>query len=159
MILMCGYLSKIGVSFVPRLGIRHWMAIVLCVGLSLPGLRRILTRSPELDILSSRFALIGKIDANRDGTDDRAAFKRVIEAAGGSVDYDLPAPEDGQEVGKLAPRIDWYVVDDRTHCPSLSGPISGLWPPTRLRLSGIWSRVLALPRRSGSGPPSQSSRP
>lgn len=135
MFFMCGYLSRIGVSFGPRLGIRHWMAIVLCVGLALPGLRRILTRSPELDILSSRFALIGKIDANRDGKDDRAAFKRVIAAAGGSVDYDLPAPKVGQEVAKLAPRIDWYVVDDRTHCPSLSAPTDVGWHQFATRVS------------------------
>ncbi len=111
------------------------MAVVLCVGLALPALRRILTGSPELDILSSRFALIGKIDANRDGKDDRAAFKRVIEAAGGSVDYDLPAPEVGQEVGKLSPRIDWYVVDDRTYCPSLSAPIDVGWHQFAKRVS------------------------
>ena len=132
---MSGYLARIGVSIVPRLRIAHWMAIVLCVGLSLPALRRILTRSPELDILSSRFALIGEIDADRDGTDDRAAFKRIIEAAGGSVDYDLPAPEVAPEAGKLSPRIDWYVVDDRTYCRSLSEPIDVGWSRFLKRVS------------------------
>jgi hypothetical protein len=103
------------------------MAIVLCVGLALPALRRSLTRSPELDVLSSRFALIGKLDANRDGKDDRAALKRVIVAAGGSVDYDFPASEIGQELGKLSPGIDWYVVDDQTFCPSPSAPTEVGW--------------------------------
>src|SRR5271165_3127392 len=37
-----------------------------------------------------RFALIGKIDVNRDGKDDRLDLKRMIEEAGGIVDYDLP---------------------------------------------------------------------
>ena len=40
-----------------------------------------------------RFALIGKIDVNRDGKDDRQDLKRMIEDAGGIVDYDLPPPE------------------------------------------------------------------
>ena len=60
-----------------------------------------------------RFALLGKIDVNRDGKDDRADLKRMIEAAGGSVDYDLPPPEAGKEKGKLTPKIAWYVVDER----------------------------------------------
>src|SRR5262249_58952772 len=106
-----------------RIRLAHWMAIVFCIALALPALRRVLKRSPELDILSSRFALIGKIDTNRDGMDDRAELIRVIEAAGGTVAYDLPAPKIGREVGTLSPRIDWYVVDDRTHCPSPDSPI------------------------------------
>jgi hypothetical protein len=60
-----------------------------------------------------RFALIGKIDVNRDGKDDRADLKRMIEEAGGVVDYDLPPPEYGKESGKLTARIAWYVIDDR----------------------------------------------
>ena len=61
-----------------------------------------------------RFALIGKIDVNRDGKDDREELKRMIEDAGGSVDYDLP-PADvaGKESGKLTARLDWYVIDER----------------------------------------------
>jgi hypothetical protein len=60
-----------------------------------------------------RFALIGKIDINRDGKDDRADLKRMIEAAGGIVDYDLPPPEAGKETGQLSTRDAWYVTDDR----------------------------------------------
>jgi hypothetical protein len=60
-----------------------------------------------------RFALIGKIDINRDGKDDREDLKRMIEAAGGIVDYDLPPPEAGKESGKLSGRDAWYVVDTR----------------------------------------------
>ena len=60
-----------------------------------------------------RFALIGKIDVNRDGRDDRDDLKRMIEAAGGIVDYDLPPPEAGKETGKLTGRDAWYVIDDR----------------------------------------------
>ena len=60
-----------------------------------------------------RFALIGKIDVNRDGKDDRQDLKRMIEEAGGSVDYDLPPPNHGKESGKLSARISWYVTDER----------------------------------------------
>jgi hypothetical protein len=60
-----------------------------------------------------RFALIGKIDVNRDGKDDREDLKRMIKDAGGSVDYDLPPPGYGNESGKLTARIDWYVTDER----------------------------------------------
>ena len=60
-----------------------------------------------------RFALIGKIDVNRDGKDDRQDLKRMIEEAGGIVDYDLPPPNHGKESGKLSARISWYVTDQR----------------------------------------------
>jgi hypothetical protein len=60
-----------------------------------------------------RFALIGKMDVNRDGKDDRADLKRMIESAGGIVDYDLPPPDAGKESGKLSGRDAWYVFDDR----------------------------------------------
>jgi len=60
-----------------------------------------------------RFALIGRIDINRDGVDDRNDLKRLIEAAGGIVDYDLPPPDAGKESGKLTGRDAWYVVDER----------------------------------------------
>jgi len=59
-----------------------------------------------------RFALVGKIDINRDSRDDRAELKRMIHEAGGVVDYDLPPPDLGKETGTLSPRIDWYVIDD-----------------------------------------------
>ena len=59
------------------------------------------------------FALIGKVDMNRDGVDDRNDLKMMIENAGGTVDYDLPPPGAGRESGKLTPKVGWYVVDDR----------------------------------------------
>jgi hypothetical protein len=60
-----------------------------------------------------RFALIGKMDVNRDGRDDREDLKRMIRAAGGIVDYDLPPPEAGKPSGQLSGRDSWYVFDDR----------------------------------------------
>ena len=61
----------------------------------------------------TRFALVGKMDVNRDSRDDRAELKRMIHEAGGVVDFDLPPVDLGKETGALAPRIDWYVIDDR----------------------------------------------
>jgi hypothetical protein len=60
-----------------------------------------------------RFALVGKIDVNRDGRDDRAELIRMIQEAGGTVDFDLPPADLGKETGALSPRIDWYVIDER----------------------------------------------
>lgn len=61
-----------------------------------------------------QFALIGKMDVNRDGKDDRDELKRMIEDAGGTVEFDLPPPGvAGKESGKLSARIDWYVIDER----------------------------------------------
>jgi hypothetical protein len=60
-----------------------------------------------------RFALVGKLDMNRDSKDDREELKRMIQEAGGVVDFDLPPPDLGKETGTLSPKIDWYVTDDR----------------------------------------------
>lgn len=60
-----------------------------------------------------KFALIGRIDVNRDGVDDRADLKRMIEQAGGIVDFDLPPPGEGKEYGKISGSDAWYVVDER----------------------------------------------
>jgi hypothetical protein len=60
-----------------------------------------------------RFALLGKMDVNRDSRDDREELKRMIREAGGVVEYDLPPQDLAKETGALSPRIDWYVVDDR----------------------------------------------
>ena len=60
-----------------------------------------------------RFALIGKLDVNRDSRDDREELKRMIREAGGVVEYDLPPLDLGKETGVMSPRIDWYVTDDR----------------------------------------------
>jgi len=58
-----------------------------------------------------RFALIGKIEINRDGKDDRDELKGWIQEAGGVIDFDLPPPDVGNQTGTLAPAIDWYLVD------------------------------------------------
>lgn len=59
-----------------------------------------------------RFALIGKIDMNRDGVDDREDLKLLITSSGGVIDFDLPPTGVGLETGKLTGETTWYVVDD-----------------------------------------------
>jgi peptidoglycan hydrolase CwlO-like protein len=59
------------------------------------------------------FALIGKIDVDRDGRDDRGELKRLIEAAGGKVVYDLPPPGLGSESGEMRALTSYYVIDER----------------------------------------------
>ena len=61
----------------------------------------------------AEFALVGKMDVDRDGKDDREEVKRMIENSGGVIDFDLPPADLGKETGALSPRTDWYVVDDR----------------------------------------------
>ena len=49
-----------------------------------------------------RFDLIGKLDINRDGKDDRADLIRMIEQSGGVVEFDLPPPNVDREPGRAA---------------------------------------------------------
>ena len=49
-----------------------------------------------------RFALVGKLDVNRDGRDDRADLIRMIEAAGGVIEFDLPPPGVDRTTGQAA---------------------------------------------------------
>ncbi|WP_165075698.1 hypothetical protein [Paludisphaera rhizosphaerae] len=72
-----------------------------------------------------KFALIGQIDVNRDGVDDRDDLKRLIEAAGGKIEYDLPPPNHGKETGKLSADVAWYVVDDPKERPPLRDSYQG----------------------------------
>jgi hypothetical protein len=62
---------------------------------------------------SMRFALIGPIDLDGDHNDDREKLNVMIREVSGAIDFDLPPPEFGKEVGTLTPLIDWYVTDER----------------------------------------------
>ena len=68
--------------------------------------------SPAFGAQPREYALIGKIDVDRNGFDDRADLKRMIESRGGRVVYDLPPPGIGVESGVLTPECDYYVIDD-----------------------------------------------
>jgi hypothetical protein len=57
--------------------------------------------------------LVGKIDVNGDGNDDRIEVKRIIQESRGIMDFDLPPLGLGKETGTLTSRIDWYVIDNR----------------------------------------------
>jgi len=59
------------------------------------------------------YALLGKLDIDRDGNDDRADLRRMIESSGGKVVYDLPPPEKGKESGDLTGNVSAYIIDER----------------------------------------------
>ena len=61
---------------------------------------------------NKQFALVGKMDMNRDGKDDRQDVKRLIEMNGGKVVYDLPPPGLGHENGEITASADWIITDE-----------------------------------------------
>jgi hypothetical protein len=56
------------------------------------------------------FAMIGPIDIDRDGRDDRGRLVWMILRNGGMVDYDLPVA--GPPRGAIRPRTTCYIYDD-----------------------------------------------
>ncbi len=101
-------------------------------------------------ITPERFALLGKLDINRDGKDDRDELKRMIQEAGGVVDFDLPPPDVGHETGRLLPRIDWYVVDMayQTRDPAKSAEITG----QKIEFANRLHAAIKEARRNGTRP-------
>jgi len=95
-----------------------------------------------------RFALIGKMDLNRNGKDDRGDVKRLIEAAGGKVEYDLPPPGAGTGYGELSPNVTWYVVDDLA---PLTGPSARELVPSKEYLEYKDREKLALEKATSFG--------
>ena len=89
------------------------MAIIILVALGMTASKYALRRPSHPAIHGKRFALVGRIDLNRDNQDDRQELRRMIEEAGGFVEFDLPPPDAGQRSGTLSNRIDWYVTDNR----------------------------------------------
>ena len=77
---------------------------------------------------SQRFALIGRMDMNRDGIDDRADLIRLIEQSGGLIEYDLPPPGVDRTPGALAVKRTFDSLDERVPAPTgrASGRISSL---------------------------------
>lgn len=75
-----------------------------------------------------RFDLIGKIDMNRDGKDDRADLIRMIEQSGGVIEYDLPPPNVDREPGRAAVARTYARLGQPVPAPSgrASGRITGL---------------------------------
>jgi hypothetical protein len=96
-----------------RLTIARLMAIIILIALGLTTFKYALRRPSHPAILFKRFALVGRIDLNRDNQDDRQELKRFIEEAGGIVEFDFPSPDVGRQSGTFSSRIDWYVIDSR----------------------------------------------
>ncbi|MFI5460384.1 MAG: hypothetical protein ACHRXM_33625 [Isosphaerales bacterium] len=94
-------------SLKPRLSVRTLLAIVAACGLGAWLAKAWLFPNR---MLGQRFALIGPMDIDRDGRDDRARLAWMIFRNGGTVDYDLPVA--GPASGGINARTTWYVVDD-----------------------------------------------
>jgi predicted nucleic acid-binding Zn-ribbon protein len=75
-----------------------------------------------------RFALMGKIDVNRDGKDDRLDLIRLIEQSGGMIEYDLPPPGVDRTPGRLAVERAYAKIGEPVPAPTgrASGHISPL---------------------------------
>ncbi len=84
-----------------------------------------------------RFALIGKIDVNRDGKDDRQDLKRMIEDAGGIMYRNSEIEETGVAAGVLghpALGVAWLANKLGQHGVALE--------PGHLVLAGSFTRVV-----------------
>ena len=90
-----------------RLTIARLMAIIFLVALGLTAFKYALRRPSHPAIFFKRFALVGRIDLNRDNQEDHQELKQIIEEAGGIVEFDFPPPDVGQQSGTLSNRIDW----------------------------------------------------
>jgi hypothetical protein len=90
-----------------RLGVRTLLAIVAICG---AGVWLAKGRLYPNRVPGQRFALIGPIDIDRDGRDDRSALKWMILRNGGWVDWDMPVS--GPVSGGINVLTDWYVIDD-----------------------------------------------
>ncbi len=75
-----------------------------------------------------RFDLVGKIDINRDGKDDRADLIRMIESAGGIIEFDLPPPnvDRGPGIAAVARGFARLGQPVPTSVGRAAGKISGL---------------------------------
>lgn len=122
-------------SFKPRISLRTLLAIIMACGICAWLVRGWLypNRMP-----GQHFALIGPIDIDRDGRDDRGRLVWMILRNGGLVDYDLPVA--GPERGAIGPQTTWYVYD-HFRVPGATLPSSYLEAEgraiKRVRLEGI----------------------
>jgi hypothetical protein len=118
-----------------RLSLRGFLAIIAACGIIAWLARGWLFPNR---LAGQRFALVGPIDIDRDGRDDRGRLKWMILRNGGTVDFDLPPPWGGKETGELTPRVDWYVTDDRL--PLRDIYFSGSEPMVKMQ-SGFRARM------------------
>lgn len=105
--------------------------------------------SPAFSAQPRLFALIGKIDIDRDSRDDREDLKRMIRMSGGEISYDLPPPIVGLESGELTPLTSWYVIDDRIPLQPGSETPTGETPEETQAFEKRRTEVLKEARQSG----------
>jgi hypothetical protein len=108
-------------SFRPRLSflLRTLLAIIAACGIIAWLARGWLYPNR---MLGQHFALIGPMDIDRDGVDDRDWLKSMIHRNGGTVDYDLAVA--GPATGAMSRRTTWYVLANipRSSWPGLPAP-------------------------------------
>jgi hypothetical protein len=120
-----------------RLTLRQMLVAVLAATLATWAVLEWMRPGP---FARQRFALIGPLDLDGDGRDDRATLTRMIRRAGGSIDFDLPPS--GPPLGAIGPATTWYVLDPRTSRPPR--PAAESSAVARARLEG--ARPIALDR-------------
>jgi hypothetical protein len=89
----------------PTVSVRTLMAIVAACGIGACLVKGWLFPNR---IPGQHFALIGPMDIDRDGRDDRARLTWMIFRNGGTVDYDMPVA--GPASGGISPGTNWYVI-------------------------------------------------
>ena len=127
-------------SFRPRVSLRTVLATIAACGVGAWLARGWLypNRMP-----GQYFALIGPMDIDRDGLDDRDRLRWMIHRNGGMVDYDLPIA--GPASGAISPRTTWYVVADDPRWPWSSLPTSYRAQATKVIKQARVDGVLPMP--------------
>lgn len=108
--------------------------------------------SPGFGERPRTFALIGKIDLDRDGRDDREELKRMIRSFGGEVVYDLPPPGLGSETGELTPATSWYILDEQDPIRVGAAAPTGASPEEEQAFREKLTRALQVARDAGVRP-------
>lgn len=91
----------------PRFSLRMLLAIVAACGVAAWLVRGWVYPNR---LAGQRFALVGPLDFDRDGRDDRPWLRWRILRNGGTIDFDMPPS--GPTTGAILPETDWYVTDD-----------------------------------------------
>jgi hypothetical protein len=103
---------KAHIEIVEMVGRTQARARVLASDLKIPVLKGDVIYSPVWEKgRKVQFALMGKLDMNGDGSDDRAVIRNLIEQSGGVISEDLSP--DGKSKGKMTADTRWLVIGEK----------------------------------------------
>jgi len=103
---------KAHIEVVEMIGSTQARAKVLASDLKIPVLKGDVLYSPTWEKgRKVQFALMGKLDMDGDGSDDRNVVRNLIEQSGGVITEDLSP--DGKSTGKMTAATRWLVVGDK----------------------------------------------